>query len=183
MKRSLKRLAVVAVVLAAAIPATVITATATQASAAPYCGITWGSLAKSAGVVKLGVSVTNVRSGQHACYDRLVIDNATWANVQYVSRVTEDPSDRPVSLRGGAFLQIVTTRADDGTHTTYNPANKHELVNLSGYRTFRQAAWAGNFEGQLTIGLGVRARLPFRVFVLNTPGVPPRVVIDVAHLW
>jgi hypothetical protein len=178
MKRLLKRLAVVGVVLAAVIPAA-----ATQASAAPYCGITWGSLAKGVSVEEQDVSVTNVRSGQHACYDRLVIDNATWANVRYVSRVTEDPSGRPVSLRGGAFLQIVTTRAYAGTHTTYNPANKHELVNVSGYRTFRQAAWAGNFEGRLTLGLGVRGRLPFRAFVLTAPGVQPRVVIDVAHLW
>jgi hypothetical protein len=42
----------------------------------------------------------------------------TWANVHYVSRVTRDPSDRPVSLRGGAFLQVGTTRKDSGTHTT-----------------------------------------------------------------
>jgi hypothetical protein len=39
-------------------------------------------------------------------------------------------------------------------------------------------AWAGSFEGQSTIGLGVRARLPFRVLQL-----PGRLVIDVAHHW
>ena len=36
--------------------------------------------------------------------------------------------------------------------------------------TFRQVAWAGSFEGQTTLALGVRARLPFRVFTLaGTP--------------
>ncbi len=34
--------------------------------------------------------------------------------------------------------------------------------------------------GQSTIGLGVRARLPFRVGTLDNP---TRVVIDVAHHW
>jgi hypothetical protein len=51
------------------------------------------------------------------------------------------------------------------------------------YRTFRQVAYAGDFEGQLTLGLGVRARLPFRVFVLESIERSPRVVIDVAHRW
>ena len=45
-----------------------------------------------------------------------------------------------------------------------------------GYQTFRQVAWAGSFEGATTVGLGVRARLPFRVHTL-----PDRIVIDVAH--
>jgi hypothetical protein len=59
-------------------------------------------------------------------------------------------------------------------------------VNVAGFSTFRQVAWAGSFEGQTTLALGVRARLPVRVFVLN--GVPasdlgPRMVIDVAHRW
>jgi hypothetical protein len=52
------------------------------------------------------------------------------------------------------------------------------LVNVTGFSTFRQVAWAGSFEGQTTVGLGVRARLPFRVFTL-----PGRVVVDVAHVW
>jgi hypothetical protein len=177
MKRLLKRLAVVGAVLAAAIPAG-----AASATAAPYCGITWGSLAKS--VSGSGaISITNVRAGQHTCYDRLVIDGADFARVRYVSQVTEDASGRPGPVRGGAVLQIAPTRSDDTHHTTYQPANPRELVNLTGFRTFRQAAFAGNFEGVTTLGLGVRARLPFRVFVLQAPGVPPRVVIDVAHLW
>jgi hypothetical protein len=57
---------------------------------------------------------------------------------------------------------------------------------VGGYRTFRQVAWAGSYEGSTTLALGVRARLPFRVILL--PGVAqsdfgPRLVIDVAHRW
>jgi len=36
---------------------------------------------------------------------------------------------------------------------------------------------------QTTIGLGARARLPFRVFTLSGPGQGSRLVIDVAHRW
>jgi hypothetical protein len=161
------------------------------ASAAPYCGITWGSLAKSS----TGGSgyLDDVRAGQHACYDRLVLDiygNPSFSSwhVGYVSQVTEDPSGRPVPLRGGAFLDIVVTAPDhtpNGT-LTYTPANRRELVNVSGFRTFRQVAWAGSFEDTSSIGLGVRARLPFRVTTLT--GIPgtsngTRVIIDVAHAW
>lgn len=47
------------------------------ASAASFCGITWGSLAKSTATPALGPSqdpITNVRTGRHACFDRLVVD-------------------------------------------------------------------------------------------------------------
>jgi hypothetical protein len=56
-------------------------------------------------------------------------------------------------------------------------------VNVTGYRTLRQVAHAGTFEGQTTIGVGVRARLPFRTFTLAGPGRGSRLVIDIAHRW
>ena len=54
---------------------------------------------------------------------------------------------------------------------------------MAGYQTFRQVADAGSFEGQTTVGLGVRARLPFRAFILAGPDGGSRLVVDVAHLW
>lgn len=64
------------------------------------------------------------------------------------------------------------------------PRNQDEMVDVSGFRTFRQLAFGGSFEGNTTLGLGVRARLPFRVFVLpaTTLGTQ-RLVVDVAHRW
>jgi hypothetical protein len=163
----------------------------TGASAAPSCAVTWGSL----GTSRTGGSgfLDEVRAGRHDCYDRLVLDVYgnpsfhSWS-VGYVGRVTQDPSDRPVPLRGGAFLAI-TLHAPDSTPNgtlTYVPADPRELVNVSGFRTFRQVAWAGSFEGTSQIGLGVRARLPFRVTALS--GIPgtangTRVIVDVAHRW
>jgi hypothetical protein len=57
------------------------------------------------------------------------------------------------------------------------------MVDVSGFRTFRQAYWGGTFEGTTVVGLGVRARLPFRVFSLPGKGDRTRFVVDVAHRW
>jgi hypothetical protein len=99
--------------------------------------------------------------------------------------VRSDGSGALVPLRGGARLSVVVRAPayDSSGRATYQPASRRELVNVAGYSTFRQIAWAGTFEGSTTIGLGVRARLPMRVFVLSGPGTGSRVVIDVAHHW
>jgi hypothetical protein len=157
------------------------------ASAASYCGIAWGSLAKTNAAMS-GAPVTNVRTGQQPCFDRLVIDlngKVAGYTVKYVSQVTQDGSGLPVPLRGGAFIQVTVNSPayNSSGQATYNPANKKELSNVSGYQTFRQVAWAGSFEGYTTVGLGVRARLPFRVFTLAGPGTGSRLVVDVAHFW
>src|SRR6478752_2001116 len=44
-----------------------------QSAAAPYCGIYWGSLPKTANPHGAGL-LTNIRAGQHPCFDRLVFD-------------------------------------------------------------------------------------------------------------
>jgi len=167
-------------------------AVVTPAQAAT-CGITWGSLPKTTAAFTDTEMVVGVRAGQHACYDRLVLDvggqDAAFSsyNVRYVTKVTADGSGAVIPLRGGAYLQITVgaTAHDQYGNPTFGPQTR-EVVNVSGYRTFRQVAYAGSFEGQTDFGLGVRARLPFRVFVL--PGTPntdhvPRLVIDVAHTW
>jgi len=55
------------------------------------------------------------------------------------------------------------------------------LTNVSGFKTFRQVRGAGSFERVTSIGLGVRAKLPFRVFELGSSQSGWRIVIDVAH--
>jgi hypothetical protein len=162
-------------------------APSSAAARTPYCGIRWGSLPEQDARMT-GAPVINVRSGRHACFDRIVVDLgaqpvAGYA-VEYVPRVVQDGSGEPVALAGGAFLSVVVRApAYDGDHVTYLPADEAHVVNVAGYRTFRQVAWAGSFEGQTTLGVGVRARLPFRVFTLSGPGTGSRVVIDVAHRW
>ncbi len=158
-------------------------AAAAPAQAAPFCGITWGSLAKSAAPMSQG-RLTGVRAGRHDCYDRLVLDVAAgqvqgW-NVSYVDHVTADGSGAVVPTRGGAALELVARvpAAED-----YPGGNRAELAPVAGFRTFRQVVWAGSFEGQTTLGLGVRAKLPFRVLAVDGPGTGSRLVVDVAHQW
>ena len=164
---------------------------ATPAQAA-YCGITWGSLPKVAsGASGAADYLTNVRAGQNACYDRLVIDlngeDATFGSydVRYVRRVVADGSGAAVPVRGGAVLQVTVgaPNYDEQNSPTYRPVNHRELVKVGGFRTFRQVAWAGTFEGTSVVGLGVRARLPMRAFTVARADGGHRVVVDVAHRW
>ncbi|KAA8890037.1 hypothetical protein F3087_01585 [Nocardia colli] len=158
------------------------------AAASPsYCGLVWGSFDKTSKPMT-AAPITGIRSGEHECFDRLVVDVAGPAagyRVGYVDAVSMDASGAPVPLRGGAFLQVVVYAPayNDAGQATYQPGNRSELVDVSGYQTFRQIAWAGSFEGQTTVGLGVRGRLPMRVFTLDGPGNGSRVVVDVAHYW
>jgi hypothetical protein len=183
-----------AIVTIAAVPAGVVavpalaglstTATTTDATT---CPTGWGSLPEASTYQGAGV-LTNVRTGRHTCFDRIVFDvkgKPSWFRVHYVSNVYTVGQGELVPLRGGAKLEIVLSvpSYDDAGHSTYNPANHNELTNVHGYRTFRQVADAGSFEGQTTIGLGVRARLPFRVFTLTGQDSTGRIVVDVAHRW
>ena len=151
---------------------------ASSANAAAYCGITWGSAAKSSSTMK-ATTLTGLRAGRHACFDRLVIDHrgaATGYDVRYVSQVYQDGSGFPVAVAGGAKLQVI----DRAARYTTKPA----MPSVAGFTTFRDVKWAGSFEGQSTVGLGVRARLPFRVFTVNdTATGTSRLVVDVAHQW
>ncbi len=161
----------------------------------PYCGIYWGSLPEENDNYT-SAPITSLRAGRHVCFDRLVVDlgsrvpglpgpDGSGYRVEYVPQVTEDGSGPAVPLAGGAFIQVVVHAAghDADGNPTYAPPDRAHAVDVSGFRTFHQVALAGTFEGQTTIGLGVRARLPFRVFILAGPGSGSRVVIDVAHKW
>jgi hypothetical protein len=165
----------------AAVAVTVFGLVVPASAAAPFCGITWGSLLKEAGGPggEGAPTLTDVRAGHHDCFDRLVVDVAgspgVGYRVQYAAVFTEGTGD-PVPLRGAADLQVVLFTASSTL------GNGSELVGTTG-PTLLQVASAGSFEGQTTLGMGVRAHLPFRVFTLAGPGSGGRVVIDVAHHW
>lgn len=165
MKKLLATAAVTLTVTAAAGTAVVVP-TAAQAAG---CSVRWGSTAKATTAVG-GGTLTGLRAGRHECFDRLVFDGGSpTARVRYVSAVRDQGRGAVVPLRGGAFLQI-----DLEESATSRPA----MPNVTSYRTFRQVGWGGSFEGYTTVGLGVRARLPFRVFTTDH-----KLVVDVAHQW
>ncbi|EST39034.1 hypothetical protein N566_04230 [Streptomycetaceae bacterium MP113-05] len=191
------------VTLTAAVAGAVLPAAATASTTAPggpvsaragsgaaaSCAVTWGSLPKSAPFAS-NRPLVDVRTGRHACFDRMVLDvrggmpaGPAGHHVRYVSRLHQDGSGRPLAVRGGAVLEIVVGAPsyDPDTHEpTYaaRPGGRLPGVNLDGYRTFRDARYGASHEGTTQLGLGVRARLPFRVFPLGD-----RIVVDVAHSW
>ena len=169
--RALSALAASAALVGA--PAALTTATASAAT----CSTPWGSTAKTSAPMQTG-RVTGVRAGRHTCYDRLVVDmtgRAPGYDVRYVGTVYADGSGLPVPVAGGARLAVMARKG-----ATSVPA----MPSVSGFSTFRQVRWAGSFEGQTTLALGVRARLPFRVSsTYDATTNRSRVIVDVAHRW
>ncbi|GAA2262987.1 hypothetical protein GCM10010415_27890 [Streptomyces atrovirens] len=174
--------------------ATLTTATApaaaapTAAARATACPTGWGSLPET-GSDSTTTPVRDVRTGRHACYDRMVVDlpgaarDGIGYSVRYVDRLHQDGSGRHIPVSGGAVLEVrvaAPAYAPETGEATYPARAGRPLpgVDLAGYRTFRDARFAGSFEGETQIGLGARARLPFRVLRLDG-----RLVIDVAHNW
>jgi len=167
--------------IATAVPAqagpTVAPAALPSQAACPHA--TWGSLPKVSGPDRPDEAITGVRVGSHPCFARLVVQTdgtvAPGFDVRYVPQIIEDGSGRVLSVPGAAKLQVIIHAQG------HNAAgNRTFVLPRVGGATFKGLVLAGDFEGQTTLGLGVRARLPFRVFQLTGP---PRVVIDVARHW
>jgi hypothetical protein len=156
--------------------------------AVPSCGTTWGSLPKVDDAMSTA-SLTDARTGRHDCYDRVVLEfqgSATGYSVNYADHVFSQGRGDDLSMAGGAKLSVVLHEPAYDVQTgasTYPHSVGAHVANVSGYRTLRDVVYGGSFEGQTTLGIGVRARLPFRVFTLAGPGAHSRIVIDVAHQW
>jgi hypothetical protein len=149
-----------------------LTVVASPTANAAVCPTGWGSLPK-VNSVSSQAHITAVRAGTNECYDRLVFDvngPAPGWSVQYVNTVFAEGTGAPLPVTGGAKLELVIRSLSDTTR----------MPSVSGFPTFRSVVYGGSFEGQTTVGLGVRARLPMRVFALTNPS---RVVVDVAHRW
>ncbi|MFG2311438.1 hypothetical protein ACGFS9_22645 [Streptomyces sp. NPDC048566] len=187
--RTRRSMAVLAALSMAGVGAVVAApAPAGAATSAVVCPTGWGSLPKTAADTA-GGSLTDIRTGRHDCYDRMVFDvpaaGATGIGytMHYVDAFYQDPSGIRIPISGGAIIEIVVSSPSYDPETnvaTYPGRGGRALpgVNLTGYKTFRDAKFGASFEGVTQVGLGVRARLPFRVTQLSG-----RLVVDVAHTW
>ncbi|MCP2327714.1 hypothetical protein HDA40_006221 [Hamadaea flava] len=151
----------------------------TAEAAAPYCGITWGSGDKAAGDLAQAPLLT-VRTGRHDCYDRVVFEfegAATGYRAAYGEAYTQG-TGVPLSpyTAGGAVIELVLLEP-----AAY--ATGEHVATVVPYDTLRDVVAGGTSEGYTTFAIGVRARLPYRVFTLNGPGTHSRIVVDVAHQW
>ena len=139
-----------------------------------------------------------VRVGQHDCFDRVVLDvngtidgpEAVGYSVAYVSgEVQADGSRDVVPTAGAAALQVIVRAPAHGYGTSGHqpwrpPAQTGDDFftpeQLRGWASFREISFAGSFEGQSTIVVGVEAKLPFRVGSHDHEG-HSHVYVDVAH--
>lgn len=157
-------------------------------AATPYCGITWGSTAKSGGTLS-SAPLVEVRTGRHDCWDRVVFEFAGPANGYSVAYGQTWTEGQGLALgpytAGGALLRVqLRAPAYDDAHLATVPYRTGDHVaRVLGYPTLRDVVFGGSFEGYTTFAVGVRAQLPYRVFVLTGPGGHSRIVLDVAHRW
>jgi hypothetical protein len=143
------------------------------------CPTGWGSLPENDPAMGTG-EIDNLRAGVNTCFDRFVVEidgPSAGYRAEYVANVTADGSGNVVNLQNSpAKIQLIVR------HPWFSgPAVGAKVVSVNGFPVFRDLRYAGSFEGQTTFGIGVRARLPFRVFEL--PGGHSRIVIDVARTW
>ena len=122
--------------------------------------------------------VVNARFGAHPGYDRIVLDikgPLPAVSVTRVNRVYYDASGKPVPLRGTFFLRIRLAPAaahDSAGHSVYRGPRLTalSLPHLHGF------ALAGDFEGVVGFGVGVKDHGSVHVSTLKNPN---RVVVDV----
>ena len=127
-----------------------------------------------------GGNLVAIRHAKHDTFDRIVFElkgGAPGYDVRYVSTVRYDPSDKPVSMMGRAYLQVVLHGA-----SAYDLSGRHTYSGLGraylSYPTLKGWVINGDFERVLSIALGLSKKAGFRVFTLSNP---TRIVVDVAH--
>jgi hypothetical protein len=123
-------------------------------------------------------TLVDVRAGRHAGFDRVVFEfrGAVPAtrHVRYVDQLVQDGSGEPVSVAGGADLEVVFEGAnahDDNGSPTVSPRRFSP-----GFSALKEVAQVGDFEAVVTYGLGVDRERPFTVSTLSNPS---RLVVDI----
>jgi hypothetical protein len=180
----MRRIIGIAVALAAcAFPAVAAAAPAVAATSHPAaCSTSWGTNAKHHGSgATAPTPVTGVRAGRASCFDRLTVElgggpKPSWS-VQYVKHILAQGSGQTLAVKGRAKLLVVV---DGPAGHRFHP-NAVNLANVTGFRTFRQVRGAGSFERVTALGLGVRAKLAFRAFLIGSSTAGWGLIIDVAH--
>jgi hypothetical protein len=155
---------------------------AALAIAAPAFGLPpFSTDPKSAGPNDGGQSELFAASvGCHKRFDRFVVRvrDVTPAayRARYVSKIVADGSGATVQLLGSKRLRLRFPTARAHSESSGAPLVARALTPRC--PNLRQVKLAGDFEGIVTFGFGLRAKTGFRVFRLTGPD---RVVVDVKH--
>src|SRR5215213_7124062 len=118
--------------------------------------------------------------GCHKRFDRFVVRVAAVTpaayRARYVKKIVSDGSGSTVQLLGTKRLRVLFPTARAHREPDGAPLVTRTLTPKC--PNLRQVKLAGDFEGVVTFGLGLRAKTGFRVFRLTAP---ERVVVDVKH--
>jgi hypothetical protein len=130
---------------------------------------------QSGGSSGVTATLTNIRPGSHAGdgYDRVVFDFTggipSWDLTRQESPTfTRDASGQPVTLDGSAGLKLVLRGTDVAGSVASDVTPR--------YTSIREVAQLGNFEHQLTYGIGLSSSQCVRMLQLSNS----RLVVDVA---
>lgn len=123
--------------------------------------------------------LVDIRAARHTGFDRVVLQfdgrTAPRATVTSVSTLLGDFSGEKVPIPGRGILRVQVFGAaahDDEGMSTINTERTFALPNVLAVRG------AGDFEGVLTLGIGLAKRTSFHVHRYTNPG---RIVIDVSN--
>lgn len=165
-------------------PPAAATSVPSKAAATPVppqpAAVSWGTgpvtVPRSPAVPPVPV-VTGIRYAAHPAegYDRIVFDISGAApsyTVRYVDEVRADPSDKIVTVPGRAFLLVVLTPAQAHRGDGKVTVSGTRRINLPMLRAY---AVTGDFEGHVSIALGLDDVVGFRVGEASG-----RIYVDVA---
>jgi hypothetical protein len=126
-------------------------------------------------------NITDVRTGTHAGYDRVVFEFADGLPEASLERAeppfTQDASGEPIDVQGESFLRLIlrggTKQTLEGT-SSYDGPTEFE----TGYPALVHLIEGGDFEAQSTWYFGLNAESCVRVLTLTDDGTA-RLVIDI----
>ena len=119
--------------------------------------------------------VDAIRTGMHVGYDRVTVEfkNGQPASVdirpQAGTTFHQAPSGKPDTLVGTNGILVIIRGAD--AHTAYNLARDFK----TNYPSLAEVRIIEDFEGQISLGIGVKQAACYRASVLSNP---VRLVID-----
>lgn len=121
--------------------------------------------------LQLGL-LTDVRADAHQGFDRLVFEfegEVPGYRIEYVHSASQCGSGEPVTVGGGAMLQVRMS-------PIVAPFSQQEIAPV--LHSIYEAKQSCDFEGKVTWVVGLPEELDARVSYLNEP---PRLIVDVAQ--
>jgi hypothetical protein len=111
-----------------------------------------------------------VRTGRHPGFDRVVFQfrgAVPRHRVRYVGQLVQDGSGNPVSVAGGADLEVVLQGAN--AHNQDGSPSVSPRRFSPGLPAVKEIAQVGDFEAVVTHGIGIDRRRPLQVSTLSGP--------------